>query len=886
MYQNQSRGRGGRGGGGSGRRYADGFRRRSSDSRANNRFRPRSPSRSPSPQGNNRGGSRTNSYDSDGNRSPSGFRSPSGSQDVRMQNSDSGFRRPGSPMRFNDVRRQNSPSGFRGPSRSSDVRRQNMPMEQNFEPRNPRRHENVVERPGNDRRGSRNDLWDSDGNRSPSGFRRPSGSQYSRMQNPDSGFRRSGSPMRFNDVRRQNMPMEQNFAPRNSRRNENVQDRPGSTMSQRQRDPRWNEPRRHQDRDSRVHSPVPSEQSFRFSENWSRDTSPRGDDWHRRRSPSPTPSNWSRGQWDHSNERGREIQQRRRSRSPKVYNGPSSSRRTRSHERRSPERKPYERRYENVQQDMSAERITQQIREAALSRMSGSEFGGFRAEGSIRQGNVTPRGSERRGSDDRWCRMTVGGQDRNQPGCSAWGSGRSGDVTTLGSERGGLDGKRSRQQDPQRYSPRVFERPGDVMPFGSERRDSNDSRSRQPDHQGYPPRDFNRQDYVTPRGSERVSDGGRSRQQDTQRYSPRGSERPGDVTPRGSERGGSNGDWSRQQDPQDSGRLETRGSERGGSNDIRSRGFHPQGPNDPQDSNHQSPEPDHRQRSNSYGSDYQGPSYPSPTRENWSTRSSDDDVHSDDSIIYPNSEGEPDSTFSLNPTFVEELRQEMANSLGLRGARNPRGGRGAPRGIGFMARGGFVRRGGFGMIARRRREALNDREIEEVPVEEEFRLPENWMQGLRRPSNEPTFLWNRNFMGRPYPQGPLPEIPMDHRQRALRQQDVPDESDRPDRRPDRRLIRRLASKEAQDHLRNNCIYCGRDTHHHDNCPFVPDISERQDWLLSEGRCLRCFKPHRHTGRECEKMGKRYQCWYCLDSDPNDLHHSSICPVAVNQEAPN
>ncbi|CAO4372422.1 unnamed protein product [Caenorhabditis nigoni] len=870
MHQNQNRGRGGRGGrggGGRGRGYADGFRRRPPDSRANNRFG----SRSPSPQGNNRGGSRSNSWSSDGNRSPSGFRGPPGSDDVRMQNPDSGFRRSGSPMRSNDVRRQS------------------MPIEQNFEPRNPRRHENVVERPGNNREGSRSNSYDSDGNRSPSGFRRPPGPQDVRMQNPDSGFRRTGSSMRSNDVRRQNMPTEQNFEPRRPRRYENVQDRPGSTMSQRQRDPRWNEPRQHQDRDSRVHSPAPSEQSFRFSENWSRDTSPRGDDWHRRRSPSPTPSNWSRGQW---NERGhQDDQQRRRSRSPtpEAHNGPSSSRRPRSHERRSPELKPYERKYENVQQDMSAERITQQIREAAMSRMSGSQFGGSRAEGSIRQESVTPRGSERRDSDDRWSRMTAGGQDRNQQGCSAWGSGRPGDVTPRGSERGGSDGRRSRQQDTERYSPRGFQRPGDVMIFGSERRDSNDSRARHQDHQGDLPRGSGHLADVTSRGSERNSSiESRSRQQGPQSYSPRGSDRQGDVTPRGSERGGSIGSWSGQQGPQESGSLGPHGSERGGSSDRGPRGSDPKGPNDPQDSSHLSPEPDHRQRSNSYGSDYQGPSHPSPPRENWSTRSPDDDVHPDDSIIYPDSGGEPDSPFSPSPTFVEGLRQEMANPLGLRGARNLRG-RGAPRGIGFLARGGFLMgRGGFGMIARRRRrEALNDREIEEVPVEEEIRLPVNqdWMQGLRRPPNEPAFLWNRNFMGRPYPQGPLPEDPTDRQRTARRQpEDIPDRPDRRNRRPDRRLIRHLASKEAQDHFRNDCIYCGKNTHQHDKCPFMPDINERRNWLLSRGRCLRCFKPHRHTGRECEEMGKRYQCWYCLDSDPNDLHHSSVCPVAVNQEA--
>ncbi|PIC31785.1 hypothetical protein B9Z55_012360 [Caenorhabditis nigoni] len=960
MHQNQNKnrgqggrgGRGGRGSGGRGRGYADGFRRRPPDSRANNRFG----SRSPSPQANNRGGSRSNSWGSDGNRSPSGFRGPSG---PRMQNPDSGFRRPESSIGSNNVRRQNSPSAFRGPSRSNDVRRQNMSMEQNrmeqnFEPRSPRRHENVLERPGNNRVESRSNTWDSDGNRSHSGFGRHSGSQDVRMQNPDSGFRRPESPLRSNDVRRQNMPTEQNFETRDPRRHENVQDRPGSTMSQRQRDPRWNEPRQHQDRDSRVHSPAPSEQSFRFSENWSRDTSPRGDDWHRRRSPSPTPSNWSRGQWDHPNERGREDQQRRRSRSPtpEAHNGPSSSRRTRSIERRSPELKPYERKYENVQQDMSAERITQQIREAAMSRMSGSEFGRSRAGGSIRQGSVTPRGSERRGSDDRWSRRTAGGQDRNQQGCSAWGSGRQGDVTPRGSERGGSDGRRSRQQDTERYSPRGFQRPGDIMPFGSERRDFNDNRSRQPDPQGYPPRGSehqedlvpfgserrfsndsraSQQDYqgdwprgferpgdVTPRGSERGSDGGRSRQQGPQSYSPRGSDRQGDVTPRGSERSssiesrsrqqgpqsysprgsdrqggvtprrsgreGSIVSWSGQQGPQESGSLGPNGSERKGSNDSRPRGF------DQQDSRHQSPEPDHRQRSNSYGSDYQGPSHPSPPRENWSIRSPDNDVHSDDSVIYPDSGEDSDTSFSLSPTFVEELRQEMANPLGLRGARNPRGRGGAPRGIGFLARGGFLGRGGFGMIARRRRirEALNDREIEEVPVEEEIRLPVNqdWMQGLRRPPNEPAFLWNRNFMGRPYPQGPLPEDPMDRRRAARRQsEDITDRPDRPNRRPDRRLIRHLASKQSQDHLRNDCIYCGNNTHQHDKCPFMPDINERRNWLLSRGRCLRCFKPHRHTGRECEEMGKRHQCWYCLDSDPNDLHHSSICPVAVNQEAP-
>ncbi|CAO4384766.1 unnamed protein product [Caenorhabditis nigoni] len=30
----------------------------------------------------------------------------------------------------------------------------------------------------------------------------------------------------------------------------------------------------------------------------------------------------------------------------------------------------------------------------------------------------------------------------------------------------------------------------------------------------------------------------------------------------------------------------------------------------------------------------------------------------------------------------------------------------------------------------------------------------------------------------------------------------------------------------------------------------------------------------------------YQCRYCYDSNPNYFHHQSICPVAVNQEAPN
>ncbi|UMM26598.1 hypothetical protein L5515_010230 [Caenorhabditis briggsae] len=236
-------------------------------------------------------------------------------------------------------------------------------------------------------------------------------------------------------------------------------------------------------------------------------------------------------------------------------------------------------------------------------------------------------------------------------------------------------------------------------------------------------------------------------------------------------------------------------------------------------------------------------------------------MHPDDSG------GEPDSTFSLNPTLVEVLRQEVANPVGLRGARNPRG-RGAPRGRGFMARGGFIGRGGFGMRARRR-EVLNDREMEEVPEEEEIRLQEtqNWMQGPRRPPYEPAYLWNRNFMGRPYPQGPLPGVPVDL---------LPDL-------PDSSLIRHLASKDAQDRFRNDCIYCGKNTHQHDKCPFVPDINERRDYLLSRGRCLRCFRPHRHTGRECEEMGRNHACWYCRDSDPNDLHHSSICPVAVNQE---
>ncbi|CAO4387965.1 unnamed protein product [Caenorhabditis nigoni] len=79
----------------------------------------------------------------------------------------------------------------------------------------------------------------------------------------------------------------------------------------------------------------------------------------------------------------------------------------------------------------------------------------------------------------------------------------------------------------------------------------------------------------------------------------------------------------------------------------------------------------------------------------------------------------------------------------------------------------------------------------------------------------------------------------------------------------------------------SCVYCSRWTHLSDQCSYISDVSERKEHLEWKRLCTRCLGDH-HIVR-CPRI-TRETCHYCNDQDADDLHHSSLCPTAVNREA--